>query len=238
MPQVERTPTDLREGVRSGILSAIERDADLRGGRTARLLTAAGAVGAFGAMGMALTLTDHPYGHHPHWHEIVFTAAWSAILIVALAIVFLRVNAQGLPLTRSATIGIIGLGVAGVCGALCPDKHFLSWWSATPLGEHVADAGGLALSALCFGAVATTFIGAVAGALGTAQRDRARLRAALPAFALALLLAPGVALQSVGTSWAVFGAWWLGTAIGAYAGVGIGIAARSAISRQASTTAL
>jgi hypothetical protein len=43
---------------------------------------------------------------------------------------------------------------------------------------------------------------------------------------LLLLLTPGVALQSFGTSALVFVAWLLGTGAGAYAGVALGVAAR------------
>jgi hypothetical protein len=40
---------------------------------------------------------------------------------------------------------------------------------------------------------------------------------------------PGIALQSFGTSWGVFGGWLLGSAAGAYAGVAAGIRARALI---------
>jgi hypothetical protein len=39
---------------------------------------------------------------------------------------------------------------------------------------------------------------------------------------LLLLLAPGVALQSIGTSWGIFAAWMLGTGAGSWAGVSAG----------------
>ena len=48
----ERTPPDLREGIRTGVLGALKRDFALRGGRTARLLAAAGVVGVAGAVGI------------------------------------------------------------------------------------------------------------------------------------------------------------------------------------------
>ena len=168
----ERTPPELREGTRSGILATLEHDVELRGGRTARLLAAAGAIGVVGAVGVTLLLSGHPFGHHPPWHVLVFTAVWVGLLVVSLALVFLQVRTPSLPLGRAAAVGILGLGMAGVCGAACPDPHFLGWWSSTPLGRSLADAGGLALSALCFGLVTSFFLAAAAAfvALGGGRR--------------------------------------------------------------------
>jgi len=221
----EQTPADLREGVRSGIVNALERDTEQRGGRTARLLVAAGALGVFGALGMIEMLSGHPYGHHPSSHVVVFSAVWSGLLVVSLALVFLQVRTPSLPLARAACVGVLGLGIAGACSALCPDQHFLEWWITTPAGSRIHSVGGLALSALCFGAVSTLVFGAAAAAaaLGGRQRGPGPL---LPAAMLLLLLAPGVALQAVGTSPAVFAGWLVGAAAGAYAGVALAIAAR------------
>jgi len=221
----ESTPPELREAVRAGIVAAVERDVELRGGRTARLLVAAGAIGVLGAVGITLMLADHPFGHHPHWHAVAFAALWSGLLVVTLALAFLQVRTPSLPLARSAAIGILGLGLAGICGAVCPDQHFLHWWSTTAVGGRLSAAGGLALSALCFGLASSLFFGAVAAYVGLG-RGRGPIRPLLPAAMLLLLLSPGVALQSFDTSWAVFGSWLLGTAAGAYAGVATGIRVR------------
>lgn len=219
----ESTPPDLREAVRSGIVASVERDVELRGGRTARLLVAAGAIGVLGAAGITLMIGDHPFGHHPHWHAIVFASVWCGLLVVSLALVFLQVRTPSLPLARAAAIGILGLGLAGICSALCPDQHFLQWWSSTAAGGRLCAAGGLALSALCFGSASALFFGAVAAFIGL---GRGRIRPLLPAAMLLVLLTPGVALQSFDTSWAVFWSWLLGTAAGAYAGVATGIRMR------------
>lgn len=221
----ERTPPELREGVRSGIVAAVERDAELRGGRTARRLVAAGGLGVFGAIGITLMLSGHSFGHHPPWHVIVFTAVWSGLLVVSLAFAFLEVRTPALPLARSACVGILGLGLAGVCAAACPDQHFLRWWTATAAGSQLNAAGGPAFSALCFGFVTSLFLGAAAALLGLGRGRRGPIRPPLPAAMLVLLLLPGVALQSFGTSWTVFGSWLLGTAAGAYGGVATGIRA-------------
>ncbi len=218
-----RTPPELREGVRSGIVAAVVQDAELRGGRTARLLIAAGGLGVFGAIGITSMLSGHPFGHHPPWHVIVLAAVWSGLLIVSLAFAFLQVRTPSLPLARSACVGILGLGLAGACGAACPDQHFLRWWTATAAGSQLDAAGGLALSALCFGFVTTLFVGAAAALFGLGSGRRGPIRPLLPAAMLVLLLLPGVALQSFGTSWTVFGSWLLGTAAGAYGGVATGI---------------
>jgi hypothetical protein len=229
----DRTPPDVREGVRSGIIAAVERDAELRGARTARRLIAAGALGVFGAIGITLMLSGHPFGHHPPWHVIVFTAVWSGLLVVSLAFVLLQVRTTSLPLERSACVGILGLGLAGVCGAACPDQHFLSWWTATAAGSQLNAAGGLALSAVCFGFVITLFLGGMATFFGLGGRRRGPIRSLLPAAMLVLLLLPGVALQSFGTSWTVFVSWLLGIAAGSCAGVALGIAARARLGAAA-----
>jgi hypothetical protein len=221
------TPEDLREGVRSGILTSIQRDVELRGGRTARLLVGAGLIGILGAIGAILMISGHPFGHHAPWHLAVFASVWAGLLVVALAIAFLQVRTPSLPLARAACVGILGLGLAGICGAVCPDQHFLHWWSATAVGGGLATAGGLALSALCFGGVSTLFFGAVAAFVALGGRGRPSVRPLLPAAMLLLLLSPGVALQSIDTSWGVFLGWLLGTTGGAYWGVSAGVRLRS-----------
>jgi hypothetical protein len=223
----ERTPPELRESTRSGILASLEHDVELRGGRTARLLAAAGAIGVAGAVGLTLLLSGHPFGHHPPWHVLVFTAVWVGLLVVSLALVFLQVRTPSLPLARAAAVGILGLGLAGVCGAACPDPHFLSWWSSTAAGRSLAGAGGLALSALCFGLVTSFSISAAAAFLALGGERRSPVRPLLPAAMLLLLLAPGIALQSTGTSLGAFASWLLASAGGSYAGVASGIRLRS-----------
>lgn len=225
-----QTPLEVREGVRSGIMSALERDTELRGGRTARLLIAAGALGVIGALGMIRMLSGHPYGHHPSSHVILFTAVWSGLLVVAIALALLQVRTPSMPLARAAGVGILGLGIAGVCSAFCPDQHFLNWWVSTSPGSRLNSAGGLALSALCFGGATTLVFGAAAAIVGLGGRHRGAIRPFLPAALLLLLLAPGIALQSFGTSALVFVAWLIGTGAGAYAGVALGLSARKQLS--------
>jgi len=226
----ERTPPDVREGVRSGILASIKHDVELRGGRTARLLLAAGVIGVAGAVGMTLLISGHPFGHHPPWHVAVFSAIWAGLLVVSFAIAFLQIRTPTLPLARAASVGILGLGLAGLCGAVCPDQHFLQWWSSTGIGAPLTQTGGLSVSALCFGLVATLFVGMVAAflVLGDAPRP---VKPLLPAAVLLTLLVPGVALQSVDTSFGVFAGWLAGTAAGAYLGVLGGNRARALFAR-------
>jgi hypothetical protein len=222
-----RTPQDLREGVRSGILASIQRDVDLRGGRTARRLASAGLLGVVGAVGATLMISGHPFGHHAPWHVTIFGSAWAGLLVVSLSMVFLRLRTPSLPLARAACVGVVGLRLAGVCGAACPDQHFLHWWSATAVGTELASLTGLAPSAFCFGAITALFFGAVAAFVALGGRGRPPIRPLLPAAMLLLLLSPGVALQCVGTSWGVFLGWLLGAAGGSYAGVAGGIRLRS-----------
>jgi hypothetical protein len=223
----ERTPPDVREGVRSGIYAALKRDVEMRGGHTARLLGVAGAVGIAGAVGLTLLVSGHPFDHHPSWHVAVFSAVWAGLLVVSLAVAFLRVRTPTLPLARSASMGLLGLGVAGICGVACPDPHFLTWWSSTPVGASLIDTGGLAVSALCFGLVASLFVGTIAAFLALGDSRHVPIRPLLPATMLLLLLAPGVALQSVDTSWSAFLCWLVGTAAGGYFGVASGMRLRA-----------
>lgn len=222
----EPAPHEVREGVRAGILDTIRHDVELRGGRTARLLAAAGFVGVFGAVGVTLLVSTHPFGHHPPWHVAVFSAVWAGLLVVTFAIAFLQVRTPSLPLARSAAVGIVGLGLAGLCGALCPDKHFLAWWTASLVGAPLTETGGLPLSALCFGFVTTLFFGAVAGFVVLKRGLRPPARSALAAAVLVFLLAPGVALQSVDTSIGTFAGWLGGTVLGALLGVAGGTRVR------------
>ena len=148
----------------------------------------------------------------------VFSAIWAGLLVVAFAIAFLHIRTPSIPLARAASIGILGLGIAGICGALCPDQHFLHWWSATGVGGTLARAGGLVLSAACFGFVTTLFVGLVSSFLVIGD-PRILQGVSLPALALLVLLLPGVVLQSVGASFGVFAAWLAGAAAGAFLGV-------------------
>jgi hypothetical protein len=223
----ENTPPDLREGVRSGIVASLERDLAQRGGRTARRLLIAGVVGVLAAVGVTLLLSGHPYGHHPPWHAVVFGAVWTGLLVVCLSLVLLEVRTPSLPLARLALVAMLGLGFAGICGAACPDQHFLHWWSSTAVGGRLVEGGGLGLSALCFGGVSALAFGAGAAFLGLGAKGEPPVRPLVPAAMLLALLAPGVALQSIDTSWAVFWSWLFGTGAGAYAGVASGIRLRS-----------
>jgi len=223
----ESTPPDLREGVRMGVLDGLKRDFDLRGGRTARLLVAAGVIGVAGAIGITLLVSEHPFGHHPHWHLAVFSAVWAGLLVVGLSIALLGVRTPSLPLARAALVGILGLFLAGLCGAVCPDQHFLHWWSQTGIGAALGAAGGPALAALCFGLTTSAAVALAAAGLVRGDRQQPPLRPLLPALVLLVLLLPGIALQSIDTTWGVFLGWLAGAAGGSYAGVVGGLRLRS-----------
>jgi hypothetical protein len=229
--QDERTPAEVREGVRSGIRAVLADDVERRGGRTAGRLAAAGAIGVIGALGTTLFLSGHPFDHHPPWHVLSFVALSAGLLVVSVALALLEVRTPALPLARSASVALLGLGVAGICGALCPNPHFLAWWVASGPGSRLRDLGGLAASAACFGLVTTLLFGAVAAFAALRRSVAVPIGPLLPAAMLLLLLAPAIALQSVGTSWTTFAGWLLGAGLGAYAGVAAGIGLRSRIGR-------
>jgi hypothetical protein len=216
----------VREGVRSGIAAAIEHDVELRGGRTARLLVAAGAIGVAGAVGVTLFISGHPFDHHPPWHVTVFASVWTGMLVVTLAVAFLEIRTPRLPLARSASVAILGLGLAGVCGAACPDQHFLDWWVTTGVGARATQSGGHGLSALCFG-LATTFLVALVSAFVRLGNTPTPVGSLLPAALLLFLLLPGIALQSVGQPTVALAGWLAGAAGGAYLGVHSGMLLRA-----------
>jgi len=217
------TPRPLRERVRRGIVEALRHELDRR---VAGRLVGAGVLGGSGALGALWIVSDHPLGHHPDWHAAAFAAVWTALLVVVTAFVLLDLRTSSLPLSKAAGVALVGLGVAGLCGAACPDGHFLNWWLGTEVGDELRSLGGLPLSALCFGVVTSLAIAAISAALAPGRELRGGGRPALAAALLVLLLAPGVALQSVGTSWQVFLAWLGGTAAGAYLGLAGVLAAR------------
>jgi hypothetical protein len=186
-------------------------------------------VGVAGALGATLLVSGHPLGHHAAWHVPVFSAVWAGLLVVILAITLLEVRTPSLPLARSATVGLLGLGLAGVCGAACPDPHFLTWWTGTRVGGQLEWIGGPALGALCFGWVTSLALGSTACLFAPGPPGGSRITAALPAAMLLVLLSPGVALQCVGTSWMVFAGWVLGAAGGAYMGVAGALRLRSLV---------
>ncbi len=221
-----QTPAHLHDGVKAGILASIKEDVEHRGGPTARRLVAAGVLGVVGALGVTRLVVSHPFGHHPPWHIAAFSTVWAGLLFVAIAISILRLRTPSLPLAEAATVGIAGLGLAGICGAACSNQHFLHWWSDTPIGASILATSGPALSAMCFGLVITLFIGTVSAVSLMSRRAGKPIRPILPAAMLFLLLAPGIALQSFDTSWWVFGAWMLGTGLGAYMGIVLGTHAR------------
>ena len=228
----KRAPVELREGIRRGILASIRKDVELRGGRTARLLVLSGVVGVLGALGVTLMIARHPFGHHPPWHVTVVSTVWAGILVVVSATAFLQVRTPTLALSRAGIIGMLGLGLAGLCGAACPDPHFLTWWSNTAVGSWILETAGPAVDASCFGLIATFFFGTLSTCLAPVERERHDGGAMVAAAALVILLLPGVALQSVGTSTWIFAGWLTGTAVGAYAGVACGSLVRSAFSSR------
>jgi hypothetical protein len=182
-----------------------------------------------GAVGATLLVSGHPFGHHPREHLVVFSAVWAGLLVVAFALAFLGVRTPSLPLARSASVGLLGLGLAGICGAACPDPHFLHWWSATGIGARLSEAGGVAVSASCFGLATALLFGSIP-ALLVPSFGRHQIGPLLPASVLLVLLAPGVALQGVGAPAGVVAGWLGGTAAGAYLGVASGLRVRAALS--------
>jgi hypothetical protein len=222
-----RSPREVREGVRAGILDAIAQDVERRSGRTAGRLALAGLAGVAGAIGAMLLVSTHPFDHHPYWHELVFSAVWTGVLVISFCFVLLEVRTPALPLDRAGAVGLAALGIAGVCSLCCPDPHVMNWWFGSSPGSAIAMRLSAWGSALCFGFASALLFALVPAVLlipRSAPAQPARLAAS--GF-VALLLAPAVILDSVGFPPTLFAAWLTGTLLGSYAGVTCALPLRS-----------
>lgn len=233
MSDLEKTSqTDVAQGVRAGILAALAQDVERRGCRTARRLVSAGLLGVAGALGATLIVSTHPFGHHPHWHEIVFSTAWAGLLIVSLSLLFLGVQTPELPIARAAAVGLAGLGLAGLCCVWSPDPHVMGWWLTTSPGATIAERVSLGTSAYCFGFVTVFLLSFVPGVLLLRSSFSTASARRLTALFVTLLLLPGVSLASFGLSPAVLVGWLVGVASGSYVGVAAAIGLRAWLSRS------
>jgi hypothetical protein len=231
MAEQPQAPEEVREGVREALLTSLTQDFDMIGGRTARRLAMAGLAGIGGAVGATLLVAGHSFEQHPPGLVVVFSTVWAGLLVVSLALGLLRIRTPSLALGQAAMVGVLGLAMASLCSFLCSHEYFLDWWGETVAGAWVVGSGGVRVSALCFGVLTSLFFGA-ASVLVVFPKGRAdHPNPLLPAAMIFLLLAPGVALQTVGSSLGVFVAWTLGTGIGAYLGVAGGLFARSLLPR-------
>ena len=226
------TPDALREGVRSAIHSALVLDVEKRGGRTGGHLVLSGVIGVAGALGVTWLVAEHPYGHHPHWHLAFYSTMWAGLLIVALALAVLDVRTPRWPISNASRAALLALAVAGFCAWICPDQHFLTWWGTTDAGSwllHRTDS--LVCSAFCFGSVWAAIF-AILAALPTLPQQPGIARTVLLTSALvALLQAPGIALQSTDLPGGVLAGWLGGSTLGSIAGVA-GAALLRSVSRS------
>ena len=222
----QAAPEALREGIRAGIVAALNEE-ERRTSTLVRRLAAAGAAGI--AASVALTLvfagrTDHPM------HLAVCGAVWAGLLVECFAFALLRIRTPRIPLGQAAALGLVGLGLATIVALFCPDPHTWRWWNSTTLGAATLTMGGDLGSALCFGLCSALFLG-FGATLVVASRGGRLGRAAPSAMVLTLLLAPVVILQASDSSVAVMALWGAGTAVGAHVGVGGGLVLASALRR-------
>jgi len=220
----------VRDAVRAGIVYSLEQDVERRGGRTAGLLAVAGFAGVLAAAGATSLIAAHPFDHHPPWHATLTSIAWAGLLVVAFAIALLRVRTPAWPLAHAALVGLIGVGAAGVCGALCPDRHFLAWWSGTAAGRSIASLVGPEMGVACFGVVATFAIGAISAFLPPPPRTDETAHWIAAVSTLVALLLPAIVLQWFGEPAGILVGWIFGAIVGAGCGVAVGIGARRLLS--------
>ena len=213
----------LREGVRQGVVDALSGDIDRASALTARRLAVAGVLGFASTVGAIVLFSGNALEAGHGLHLALCAALWASALVECFALVLLRIRLRRVPLGQAAALALVGFGLAGCIGALCPDPHYLSWWGSTALGGAAAALGGPPMSALCFGFCTAALAGFGATAilaLRGARLDSARLPAAL----LLALLWPAVILQSVGKPPRLFISWSTGLALGGWPGVAVAIA--------------
>lgn len=215
------TPAATREGVREGILAALEREEFRTGGWAARRLALAGAAGVSAAVALTMLFSSESPGAAPAWHLAVCSAVWAGLLVEAFAFVLLRIRTRRVPVGRAFALGLVGLGLAALMRVACPDLQLLRGWTSTSVGRAADLLMGASASAFCLGTC-------TAGALGLAARVVVGTRGRplpgefAPTVALSLLLLPAVALQSTGLPLEIALAWAAGTVLGSYVGIGAG----------------
>lgn len=215
-----RPPDAVREGVREGVLAALGQS----GSGAARRVLAAGAAGVVGSVGAVLLLAGHPFDHHPSWHVATFSCAWGALLVVAFALLWLRIRTPGWPLADSARAAIVALGLAGLAAPFSPDPHVLHAWHGTGVGRWLVEAGGAFPSALVLGLVIGAPLGLLSAVASLRASRRRDARLALVATGMmGLLLLPGIALQCVDAPAGSFPGWLLGTLLGSGAGITVAL---------------
>ena len=225
------TPDALREGVRQGVLAALEAERDRWNLGTVLRLALAGALGVGAAIGSTVLFSGGTLSSEHGWHVAICAATWAGLLVEYFIIVILRIHGGTLSLAHAASLALVGFVLAAVMGLACPAPRYLEWWGRTAIGGHTALAGGPSASALCLG-LCSAFVIALGASLLATTRSRER-RGVLPAaFLLFLLLSPAVGLQSVGLGGKVFSAWTLGIAAGSGVGVFIGGMLSSALFRR------
>jgi hypothetical protein len=213
---------EVREGVRDGILAALEREDRRSGAWAARRLAAAGALGVAAAVALTLLFSGDATGGHEHrWHLALCGAAWAGLLVESFAFALLRIRTRRLALGQAAALGLVGLALAALIGIFCPEPHYLAWWQSTALGGWTWSAAGPRASALCFGFCSSLLVG-LGASLVLALRGGRPERVLLPALGLWLLLFPAVILQTLAAPVGIFVSWSAGTAAGALLGVSAG----------------
>lgn len=214
-PERPRTPDEIRDGVRRGIVDALAVDRERAGSGTAKRLAAAGALGLAAAVGAVVLFSGNSMEQGHGLHLALCAAAWSGLLVECFALVLLRIRLRRLPLAHAAALGLVGLGIAAILGLACPDPHYLAWWASTTIGSAIVGTLGHSASALCLGLCSALLIGIGAVLILSLRGIRFR-NVHLPAAFLFLLLWPAIVLQSAGGS---FVPWSAGLALGAYLGV-------------------
>lgn len=228
----DRSPAALREGVRRGIADALEREIDRRSTSTAVRLGLAGGGGIAVTLCALLCFAGRSSGMHSPWHLAVCGTLWAGLLVASLGAIALRVQPKTVPLRQTAEVGVIGLLLAALMGAACPEPGYLAWWLGTGLGAASAAVAGESGGALLLGLGAALAVGFGASLLVSLRLPGMR-GSLLPALHLFVLLWPGLLLQSHGYPASVLLAWSVGTILGAAAGIRAGIASASLLLRPA-----
>lgn len=223
-----------REAVRLGVRDALAREVDFTSRKTALRVSAAGGLG-FATAVTAIGLFAPGGSTTDPVHFAVCAVAWSSLVVVLFALGMLRIGTPRLPLAESALLALIGLALAAVLGAVCPNPQMLMWWMETAFGRWATNALGLEASSLCMGLCLALVAGAGAAVL-VSVRAAGRPSIFLPALLLFFAIWPSVIVQSMGESGMTLASWSVGLAIGACFGVAAGTLARRIVDRALSAS--
>ena len=223
---------EVREGVRLGVRDALAAEVDRTAGATAARVATAGVLGFLAATALVGILLSSASQQPGVLWLTVCTAVWTTLLVVAFALVLLRVGTPRRPIADAAALGLVGLGVVTLLGFVCPDPMLFLGLIERLLGGMPEGHAAALASSLCLGLCVALIAGAGAS-LALLLRGRAWGAPWISAAAIFALLWPAVLVRSSELAASRLAGWSLGLALGSLVGVGLGLLVRAVARRAA-----